>query len=358
MLIGLTLPAYAEAQSIEVCKAVTSFGTYDTANIFTNKQKLNQTKNVVCSKSMETYSSAKAASLDIGLDVVSVFDAAFGGSTTTKNYSQRRLEYCKLTYANANASLRLSESYKEASEVISNAFNQCIFLITRQQGFLGYVVQSRNRDAFSIHLSYNTRANNVFKLEGIEAAPSGVTCTRREHKATKAQPIEITGSQTILCKPNQPGDSILLAVNTSVGDIRGPGGSAIELPGTRETLADIQERVEAMEGRLVKPQSIAFFASTSCPFGWEKYEEMAGRYVVGLPPGGRLLRRVGKPLSDGENRATGRHAHGYSPVAFEYGAKHGGQPRAKVGGPGTTNHAGGVDGTNAPYIQLTACIKR
>lgn len=96
---------------------------------------------------------------------------------------------------------------------------------------------------------------------------------------------------------------------------------------------------------------------------------MEGRYVViGDAPG----TTVGTPLANAENRPTGDHTHG-APVSFyggscptnptgncvrwaDAGAGRGPRPTGQVQvlNSGETVQAG----TNAPYVQLKACVKR
>lgn len=117
------------------------------------------------------------------------------------------------------------------------------------------------------------------------------------------------------------------------------------------------------------------FNLRTCPDGWSEFAAAQGRYVVGLRPGGTLAGVQGTALSDLESRAVGRHAHNvygqYSVPTFGsqdigqggvnqrpfpfYGFFDGGYQTASLFN-GYTDSAG-VDGTNAPYIQLLSCQK-
>src|SRR6187402_3579631 len=55
--------------------------------------------------------------------------------------------------------------------------------------------------------------------------------------------------------------------------------------------------------------AISFFAGKKCPSGWKDYSAAAGRYIVGVPDGGKARTTVGTALSDGENRVVGQHTH-------------------------------------------------
>jgi len=122
--------------------------------------------------------------------------------------------------------------------------------------------------------------------------------------------------------------------------------------------------------------AVMMFNLASCPPGWSEFTPAAGRYLVGLPPGGTLGASAGSALSDQENRAVGRHNHSASspPHSHDlpiYGPDVDSQPGnagsdCDRSSPRSTDpaavqvevdSAGAVDGTNAPYVQLRACVK-
>jgi hypothetical protein len=125
--------------------------------------------------------------------------------------------------------------------------------------------------------------------------------------------------------------------------------------------------------------AVMHFDRKTCPAGWSEYTSGRGRYLVGLPEGGTPGAGVGTPLTGGEDRATGQHAHGVTDpghahsVAYDndmvanLGNTIGGTRRVDVEeGAATTSTvptgitvqpAGAVAGTNAPYVQLLACRK-
>lgn len=152
---------------------------------------------------------------------------------------------------------------------------------------------------------------------------------------------------------------------------------------------------------------VAFFLQTSCPQGWSELEAANGRYLVAMPKNGSIGESVGTSLSNAENRAVGMHSHGTTDPegnhAHDLGSagehSHGytstdngdlldntenflagrsgsigrfGYVDTKtttaasaysdsVGEAGSHTHvideAGDFSGTNAPYIQLLACVK-
>jgi hypothetical protein len=126
--------------------------------------------------------------------------------------------------------------------------------------------------------------------------------------------------------------------------------------------------------------AIGFYAASSCPSGYSVYEEARGRYLVGLPNGGRLAAPVGTALSAEENRPVGKHDHSITDPGHSHDvgshqsintgnvASNTAQGNAstvendQIGTSTettgiTVNPAGAVEGTNAPYLELLVCKK-
>jgi hypothetical protein len=112
---------------------------------------------------------------------------------------------------------------------------------------------------------------------------------------------------------------------------------------------------------------IAFFSSPVCPDGWTRADEMRGRYAVGVDPNNReyVGTRVGIELAHLENRPAGDHGHAYVNTVPVH---NGGRDTLMGGGRSgfndltrttttSTDQDGQalVEGTNAPYVLLTAC---
>jgi hypothetical protein len=125
--------------------------------------------------------------------------------------------------------------------------------------------------------------------------------------------------------------------------------------------------------------AVMFFDLASCPSGWSEYTAGRGRYIVGNPSAGTLGAAVGTALSDTENRPTGQHTHAVIDPGHVHGVDYDTEQLANEGNTIGGTHmvgsnsktefsstaftgitiadAGTVAGTNAPYVQLTACRK-
>jgi len=152
---------------------------------------------------------------------------------------------------------------------------------------------------------------------------------------------------------------------------------------------------------------IAYTINGSCPSGWTEFTDARGRYIVGLVSGGTLDTPVGTALSNTENRLAGQHLHTATVPVTVLGGTHnhgvsdsghahtgmriaGYEVRCDVSCPtvgpvdtngqtnsssstisvnnntsgispsigGFTLDASGTGSyTNAPYVQLMACVK-
>ena len=136
----------------------------------------------------------------------------------------------------------------------------------------------------------------------------------------------------------------------------------------------------AAEAAGIPAGAVGFFQLASCPSGWTEFAPARGRYVVGVPEGGALGGTAGTGLANLENRAVGTHTHGITDPGHDHFARlDAGVIDASSVGPNfdstssvqsevghrtdeattgiSVNAAGSVAGTNAPYVQLRACLK-
>ncbi len=161
-----------------------------------------------------------------------------------------------------------------------------------------------------------------------------------------------------------------------------------EFENLKKIVAVQQAKIASLEAQnrdYFKSMPVVYFAGTKCPTGWTEKADMRGRYVVAAQSSASLGRLVGSALSDQENRATGLHNH----IVDDPGHRHPvyiaqsrtGADSGVIGDMPTANNlsgatrpiidawnhkvstdiqlraAGSVEGTNAPYIQLLACVR-
>lgn len=148
----------------------------------------------------------------------------------------------------------------------------------------------------------------------------------------------------------------------------------------------------------VPSNAVMFFRRHTCPSGWAPFTLGRGRYIVGVPAGGKLLGTEGVALTNLEDRPTGQQSisiHDPGPgqsltgpgataqaiphmvgqagnsgneygIGSSYGTPLGPvlsagdadlQGRTAPAPVDLSGTVGSVAGTNAPYLQLLACIK-
>src|SRR5262249_50762215 len=117
--------------------------------------------------------------------------------------------------------------------------------------------------------------------------------------------------------------------------------------------------------------------ASKCPDGWGDYEALKGRYAVGRSKDGKLEEAVGTALGELEDRPTGGHTHSVSDPGHTHTVRTIGAGNT-LGNAGATQagiygyavnvsqgartgikivETGDVKGTNAPYLQLKACVR-
>lgn len=134
-------------------------------------------------------------------------------------------------------------------------------------------------------------------------------------------------------------------------------------------------RSDLIESRLGELAGMVAFFQSACPVGWAHYPALDGRYVVGATEESAAGVTVGTQLESGENRPAGEHVHVYSDglpqadtpldrrytglaTSFDFdgfvGLTYREQDTADAKDP---SGASLKNGTNAPYLQLMACLR-
>ena len=140
--------------------------------------------------------------------------------------------------------------------------------------------------------------------------------------------------------------------------------NAAQLPQDGQ-VAELVDQMKYLEQYTVKKGTISYFDSADCPEGWNRADKLSGRYVVATLESHRydVGKQVGSPLESEENRATGQHSH--QTKNTEPACQPPNHNQLMGGGgcgfrhkwPHSKPDTGLKEGTNAPYILLTACKK-
>ncbi len=357
----------ATSDLASICESIIKYGAQDSFDSFSDNQRVNLAKYVVCQEKVSTYKQTQDIGFSLGIPIEETMGAALGFDVSESNYSFARSKFCSSDFSYSTASNRSLISVRQFSKSVGDALQTCVSKYYK--GFSASVSQSKDKKSFSIRLQYDAPSggSNAFELQELSAKPSVIECAQGEQKATKGRPIKIAGSKVIVCQNKSPDQSVLLAINTSVGSAAGPSGAGIELSTTVETLTDLKNRLDRLESSVIPSGTIAYFNAKDCPPAWNRADELTGFYPVGLNPNNRdaVGAKVGTGLSNLENRPAGRHSHTYPEEHMTYGGPTAKQIDSGNGGSWgfelrvlTTNEASDlVPNTNAPYVQLSACKK-
>ena len=373
-MVGMIISNLAIGQGVEVCKELVKFGTYDQFDSFSDRERFNLAKHAVCSTNINTYRSAEDQATSLGVNVIDIVEVAIGREVNESNFQETKSDFCGSSYADASGSSRFMSRIRRASGEISSAFQNCVYSL--REGFSAYVTQSRNKEAFSVHLTYvKPQGTPEFKITQFSAQPASIECAQNEHMASPRRPVTRIGGATINCVNKTPDKSFLLAVNTDAGSLTGKGGGGVELPGTEDTISDLKDRLDRMESGIVPTDTVAYFTSANCPPNWTHVPGLIGRYVVGTAVNDGVGNTVGNALSAAENRAISKHSHRYTDTTFahpngwanvEPGYDGNGlrgpewrhdAPVSRGASRKNTTAVGTIEGTNAPYMRLLACKK-
>lgn len=140
-----------------------------------------------------------------------------------------------------------------------------------------------------------------------------------------------------------------------------PGVVIEDTPVARDVVNDIPavQRDAAPIPDSLPTESVMFFQGTSCPSGWEAYQDGAGRAIAVAANPSLNGYRLGTQLADREDRA---HAHGFGGAFTLDGVSYVGV----VGGENSGTSAAGevryraqtsLDSAGLPYVQLLVCRK-
>ncbi|MBY5991211.1 hypothetical protein [Ferrimonas balearica] len=347
--------------SASVCDPILKAGVHDKYSTFTNRQKFTQTYNLIASQEFDSWEKAKSSGAEIGVNVIDIIDVALGGSSTQQNYGDRRNKYLSISFDSLVSKFGYLQHLEVASSTIAQAFVRCIELTSRDVGFTAWIVPGRNLATFAINArNVKTGGDANFTVQKLGLFPeNNVRCNNEQI------PFETESSEIVFSciKPSE--STIQVTMQTSEGNLTG-----VDVLGYEDAINEIRSQINSLSnsGSLVPKGVIAFFSGEPpCPAGWTEYTELRGRYAVGLVAGGNLGAVVGSALNDRENRPTGNHTHDIlnvfqrTPAQYHSGGGSAFDDYPKTLTTTNPNNPASMsfkDGTNAPYVQLTACIKR
>ncbi len=296
----------AETFAQDICSAVLQNGTFDETNVFSSSQNFSLVYNTLCKSGISTYQDATSSGGNLGVSVIDVVDVTLGGTTNSANFSQRKSQFCSMSYANVANNNTVMSHVRTASAAITAAWSSCV---ARSTSFTPWVTVGRNLDAFTITMQNNTPLG-VFQLTQISAPGADITCDNNAQSASPQNPISFnTRVVTIGCR-KRASDTILLSMNTTAGVL-----NAVEVPGTVSVIGDLQDQVRALQSAASFPVgSIVAWYSTGgrVPDGWAVCDGSNGtpnlvdRYIQGVATFADVSKPGDPPIG------SKNHSHGFS----------------------------------------------
>lgn len=184
--------------------------------------------------------------------------------------------------------------------------------------------------------------------------------------------VSLSCARAFASKPIQDRDRSIWSRASSV-EIETEAGTVVRTLGpifASKRTPSLESEVSSLKAALgMLKGTIAFFSTPDCPKGWDRENTLNGRYPVGVNPDSKanVGKAVGQALLNEENRPAGQHTHLFTDSNVTYdnpdparGIK---QQKGDPWGPNTTGRNtelgnGLIPGTNAPYMQLSACKKQ
>lgn len=322
-----------------------------------NDRTLATAKSFLCKQEFSTYEQAVSAHMGGSFNLFEVLEGSPDDRVDASNYSNKRKEFCEITSSDARSSSYSNATVRSLNTHIASIYKDCVDKVSQNTGeAIAYIEPSSDLSSFKVHV---VKSSGATEIDQFSAFPIPSSCTEGLLEASPEKPIEIRGSRQFQCVNSDPRRVVALSGNFK-NDGKMFKHSKGEVPKREDNLDAISERLEALEKNLsltgTKSGMVAFFTN-SCPTSWAAYPDLEGRYVVGVPRQGKIGEGRGEALSNLENRAVGRHNHSIERRTYRQanrgGSSFAGGALEKV----ETEYTGEKEGTNAPYLQLLACIK-
>lgn len=352
-LVFLVTPSLAAAQiSSEICKPMLASGLRDVNNTLSSAKKLQRIQDIVCQSKYSTHSSADEVDISGSFNFFNVLEGSPDDSVTAENYSEKWTEFCSLSSSDVVSDNYLNSHVSTINTELAASFTDCVDKVVNGGGLQAWVEPSPTLQSLTLWI----RKHGIVAVENFASIPALSSCTPDLLAATAANPYTFSGSQSFVC---DRGDASKLAVIS--GNTQNDGSlfdKPINLPGLDETITDVMMRLDEVERRGVPRGTIAYFEGPCPSPQWQEFTKLQGRYAVGVNSDGDIGEQVGIALTDRENRPVGKHDHGITFSKKNEKASSGSSEHHASSASTKTLPAGKVSGTNAPYVQLSACIRK
>lgn len=347
----------------QICLALANNIKPDVSIQGSTREKFVSIQRVIAADSFKSWDIASSAKLDLNISVPDYVDGVLGTQSNSSNWGVNRDRFLKTDFSQVASSASSITVVNKTSEGIVQSIVNCAQIVANQNGFFGTLASvAPGRDGFVIRLFRKLQdGDSDWLLRGLSGVPADTKfkCNEQYEQSSQKNPKPIHGLSVLISCSKSSDHALTVSANTNVGTA-GPF-TIIAVQDDLSALRDRVANIEAAAAAIVPRQTVAYFDGQACPPGWEAIQAAMGRYIVGLQPGGQLEATVGQALTNKEDRPTGAHSHPISATGV------GGHGAGLQGGndccslttvPISGTGSIGVEGTNAPYIQLMACRKQ
>ena len=294
-LIWIVNSSGAVAQ--DMCSAILANGTYDKYENYSTSKNFQLVYNALCQSSIETYQQASSSSGNLGVSIIDVIDVALGGSTNSSNFSQRKNQFCGVTYSQVANSSTVNIRVEKASKAIAQAWENCV---TKATGFVAWVTLSKDFDKFTISMRNNSQ-QGLFQITQISHPGSEIVCDGNAQDVSPTKPMSFSLKDVDIGCTKPATKTIQISMDTTAGNLR-----PVDIPGTETVISDLQTEVRALQaGGVPAGTIIAWYAKSGrIPDGWaicdgsNNTPDLRGKFLQGVSDMGD----VGK--SGGESSYT------------------------------------------------------
>lgn len=375
ILVGILMSAEATSESVPQSCNIALSQIRENYFLLSEKEQFDDYQRRLCDEKFLSFDEFSSRGTELGLDIpLAKGMLGLSGSSDSQKSSfiEKYEKFCELNSATNAAKNRYLSNVSKISDALANNWLKChelhlnAYIEKYKYGtFIDVVPQDDFRE-FSVKVARYSKRPDKVVIKSINPGRS-VDCFWGRTKIEEGK-TEIELNEFTLSCEKHPSRSIQFSIDTQEG-----ASNVVQVPSQTSKLLEMSSKIDSLyqgfvelEESKVLPGTIAFFESQDCPVGWSRAAQLSGKYIVATYEENKddVGISVGTRLSSKENRPTGNHVHGLTTLDYhraDYAGGGGGvdfSSSEKITTlPKPIKNMSFVDGTNAPYILLSACRK-